>query len=351
MTVTQYAIRNRFYLFLALLFLLALLATLRNAPLAAAPQADVVVAYVTEPLPLDDPLSPLWEQATPVDVPLSAQNIARPLELDPAVKSVHLRALHNGRHIAFLLEWEDPQQDLGLGHDVYKDAAAVQLPLEPGQPFVCMGVQGQGVHILHWRADFQADVEQGFADIEELNPRLVANLYPHAEDPAFTPALAAGNPLAQREKVSPVEDLSAVGFGTLSSQAHSDALGWGVWQDGRWRAVLARPLTTTDPNDAQLEPGMSTSVAVAVWDGANGERDGQKAVSAWLTLELETPPPVVKEVEVEKAPPVEEVPTPAPIEVVTPPQPLRLGTLVLIVAVALVTLGVGYLLGGRRSRP
>ncbi|MFQ5854264.1 MAG: ethylbenzene dehydrogenase-related protein [Anaerolineae bacterium] len=350
---TQYAIRNTVYLFLGVLLILAFAASMLNAPLMAAPQADIVSTFVSKALPVGDPLSPLWEQATPVDVPLSAQNIAKPLHLSPSVKSARLRSLHNGRNIAFLLEWDDPERNLGLGHDAYKDAAALQLPLDPGQPFVCMGIQGQGVNILHWRADFQNDVEGGFADIETLNPRLLANVYPHADDPAFMPARAASNPLSQREKLSPVEDLSAVGFGTLSAQVHNDAVGWGTWQDGRWQAVFARPLVTIDSNDAQLEPGMTTSVAVAVWDGAKKERDGMKAVSAWLALELEKAPPA----EVVKAPPaeVEEAPLaeaakPAPAEVVAP-RPAGIGIFMIVVGAGLAAMGVGYILGRWRPSP
>ncbi len=357
MGTTRAAMRAKHtFVFLSPFLVLALIASVLNISLAAAPQADVVATFVPEALPLDDPLSPLWDQATPVEVPLSAQNIALPLQLSPAVKQVQMRALHNGQYIAFLLEWEDPQQDLGLGHDGYKDAVALQFPLEAGQPFVCMGIQGQGVHILHWRADFQADIEQGFAESGDLNPRLVVNDYPHDEDPTFTTALAVGNPLARREKASPVEDLSAAGFGTLSAQEHNDALGWGIWQDGRWRVVIGRPLVTTDESDAQLAPGMTTSVAVAVWDGANRERDGQKAVSAWLTLELESSPAAAAQeaqvIQKEATPPPPEAtpasaaPTAAPSEAQeAASSSSNIGVIAITATIGLAALGVGYLLG------
>ena len=36
-----------------------------------------------------------------------------------------------------------------------------------------------------------------------------------------------------------------------------------------------------------LEPGATASIAFAVWDGAQRERDGKKLISIWQDLELE----------------------------------------------------------------
>jgi len=43
---------------------------------------------------------------------------------------------------------------------------------------------------------------------------------------------------------------------------------------------------TSDPNDVQFKKGASIPIAFAVWDGANVERDGQKAISTWFTLKM-----------------------------------------------------------------
>ena len=39
-----------------------------------------------------------------------------------------------------------------------------------------------------------------------------------------------------------------------------------------------------DPHDAQLKPGEGTAIALAVWDGAAKDRNGQKSVSVWVPL-------------------------------------------------------------------
>ncbi len=57
-----------------------------------------------------------------------------------------------------------------------------------------------------------------------------------------------------------------------------------AWRDGTWRVVMSRRLATDDPNDARVRSGSPITIAVAAWDGAKGDRDGQKSVSAWLSL-------------------------------------------------------------------
>ena len=55
--------------------------------------------------------------------------------------------------------------------------------------------------------------------------------------------------------------------------------------------MFARPLQTDDPNDTRLYSDEQRSIAFAVWDGANKEVDGRKAISAWLTLAIDTAGP------------------------------------------------------------
>ncbi|MBI3329137.1 MAG: hypothetical protein HYZ81_20835 [Nitrospinae bacterium] len=57
--------------------------------------------------------------------------------------------------------------------------------------------------------------------------------------------------------------------------------GQGLYVAGRWKVVFARELRSKGPFDVQLQEGGTFPVAFAVWDGAKGDRDGQKAVSVW----------------------------------------------------------------------
>merc|ERR1711964_608416 len=81
-------------------------------------------------------------------------------------------------------------------------------------------------------------------------------------------------------RVSAVEDLNAEGFSTLTTQAHQDVQGAGNWRNNRWSVVYKRALKTGDANDTQFG-GSKTPMAIAIWNGQNKERNGQKAVTQW----------------------------------------------------------------------
>ncbi len=278
------------YVVVAALFAVAIVVTLGRGSLVSAAQTDLVVVYVDQDLPVGDPAHPLWEQVAEAEIPVSGQNVTPPFKTDVSVPSIRVRSLHNGGWIAFRLEWDDGTRDTGGSPNQYRDSVALQFPREGGEPFVCMGFAGAEVNILHWRADFQRDIEEGPLTIADIFPNARANIYPYPTDVSFRTGRAAGNPLAAADKPSPVEDLSATGFGTLETQAHADATGWGAWDGEKWSVVIARPLVTTDIEDAQFTPGDRLPVALAVWDGNRGDVDGKKAVSAWVSVRLEDLP-------------------------------------------------------------
>src|SRR5437867_7001917 len=64
---------------------------------------------------------------------------------------------------------------------------------------------------------------------------------------------------------------------------------------GVWRVVFIRALATTDPNDAQFQPGTFPNIAFAVWDGKKlesgdlKESGSQKAVTSWWYFNAEPP--------------------------------------------------------------
>jgi len=100
----------------------------------------------------------------------------------------------------------------------------------------------------------------------------------------YNPGRATGNILSDAGmRVSAVEDLNAEGFSTLTTQAHQDVAGEGNWRNNRWAVVFKRALKTGDANDSQFS-GSKTPMAIAIWNGNNKERNGQKAVTQWNTL-------------------------------------------------------------------
>jgi DMSO reductase family type II enzyme heme b subunit len=61
----------------------------------------------------------------------------------------------------------------------------------------------------------------------------------------------------------------------------------GSWKDGRWTVVMTRPLKVESGGGVSLEPGRRVSIAFAVWDGAQRDRDGKKVITIWQDLVLE----------------------------------------------------------------
>ena len=283
--------RGRYFLpFFGVLLAASAAATFLHVPIVAALETEIVSHFVENDLPLADPTSEMWNRATPSDVPLSGQAVLAPMNPQPSVNSMRIRSLNNGEWIAFLLEWDDATKDVGGGPLDYKDSAAIQFPSREGEPFYCMGMSGGLVEILHWRSDFQRDIEVGLPNAKDLFPNMWSNAYSADDAATFQTGQAAGNPLSLVDKTTPVEDLYAVGAGTLEAQPQNDAVGWAQWSDGTWKAVLGRPMSTVDGENVQFRGGVETSLALAAWDGAKGEINGKKSVSTWLTFRVDGAP-------------------------------------------------------------
>ncbi|MCK9486477.1 MAG: ethylbenzene dehydrogenase-related protein [Dehalococcoidia bacterium] len=232
-----------------------------------------------------------WARAQAWVVPLLVQNLVAPHAPALVIPELRVRALHNGERIALLVEWADDAEDAVDSMARFRDAVAVQLPVDTATtPGVTMGAVNQPVHIMQWRAAWQRDVDRGRQGVREAFPNSFRDAAPEdlmGEEAAqqFYPALVANNPMARRDRTSPVEDLSAVGFGSLTAQDKQTATGRGVFDRG-WHVVLSTPLAAGE-HKTSLHPGLTTSIAFAVWDGGAGNRGSRKQWSNWTDLELE----------------------------------------------------------------
>ena len=273
-------------------------------PLASSQGLTLVAAQVSGALPVTEPDSAVWQQSTAIAVPLSAQAVTRPMLPSARVKSITARALHNGQQIAVLVEWADEtQNDSMVRVQDFRDAVALQFPLAAGVPFFCMGQAGGNVNIWHWKADWQTDITAR-QDVDGLYPNMYVDQYPFTSavdpitagaadytDPNYLPALASGNLFASATRASPVEDVIAGGFGSLTAQAAEgqNVQGYGAWAGGKWRVIFVRDLASSEADDILFAAGQVYSLAFAAWDGANGERNGQKSTSQWVGLQLGAP--------------------------------------------------------------
>ncbi len=256
--------------------------------LMAQAQAVKLTVKFTDQELLPDPTAQIWNEVRPVTIALSPQQMTKPFG-GGAIKELHVRALHNGRLIAFLVEWADPIQDQELAQtDRFSDAVAVQFPVDPkANPSPFMGDAQNAVNIWQWQAAWQRDIDEGgLADVDRTYP-------PYASEVPYGIYVGrdVGNWRSQRDHQTPVENLIAQGFGTLTHQELQHVLGKGMWENGRWRVVFVRALHTGLRGDASFEAGQKGFVNFAVWDGSSGERGASKSVSLnWHELTLEALP-------------------------------------------------------------
>ena len=306
---------------------------------AVANAADIKAVKVNGAIPTS-PDNPFWsERYGPtalkhVIIDMDPQMITNPMWPNPSTKYVFVKAATNGREIAVHLEYNDPtRNDIMVQSQQYKDQVAIMFPVNQSgeEPPFTMGGDGERVNIWQWKAtwDNEGTTRSSMQDLEDQYAYMAmgsGSYYMYEPDGklsgidtahksgtktgsyknrgaadiskrstnidfgmgknegVFNPGRATGNILSDAAmRVSAVEDLNAEGFSTLTTQAHQDVDGEGNWRNNRWAVVFKRSLSTSDQNDTQFS-GSKTPMAIAIWNGNNKERNGQKAVTQWNTL-------------------------------------------------------------------
>jgi hypothetical protein len=263
-------VRNRPHSLLPLLSILFLGAILLGAfgiPIVSSQGMFIRSYFLSGELPTA-PEDPAWGKVPPMTLPLSGQVITRPVWPEPAARALTVRSIHNGTDIAFLLEWQDNTKNDRLTPGTFRDGVAIGLPLGEAPAFFCMGQLDHYINIWHWKADWQSDIDRRASKAAEKKEGEVRRFE-----------------VIPRRKSS-VEDLIGGGFSTLTTKDEQGRVqGKASWKDGVWHVVIRRPLASTgQDNEARLEPGRLQTIAFAVWNGENKERNGQKAVAPWFQL-------------------------------------------------------------------
>ena len=260
---------------------------------------QVVAKLTASPLPFEDPLSSLWNQAAEHPASLLKQDLTEPKLTEAGAELVKVRALHDGKWIVFRLEWRDSTEDLIPRTGSSSDAAAIQFPLNGNGnvPDAAMGEKGKGVRIWYWKALWQDDAARarsgGGDRIATLYPNAAIDHYPYQAnakareemEKRYAPARAAGNPATMRSAAGPVQVLMAEGFGDVRTAPVQAARGKGRWEHGTWLATIARPLNG-GAELGELAVGRRSTVAFAIWDGAKAQTGSRKMRSEWIPLVL-----------------------------------------------------------------
>lgn len=249
----------------------------------------------------------LFEDSKGIKVRLQKQDKAFPYG-GGSIKYAEVKAVHDGTTIYFQISWKDSTRNARtIAVQEFRDAVALMFPLgaveiTPAEHFSPrMGDREKPVNIWHWKADWEADLvaKGGLEGVEvqypnmhddfDLNPYCLGEyreLITSVE--MLSGGRAANNLLSQPGRGRVVEDLNAEGFGTLTTQDHQDVNGCSKYNDGVWTVIMYRLLITKDHDDIQFAPGGKTYFNVAVWNGGEKDRNGQKNISTqWHPITLE----------------------------------------------------------------
>jgi hypothetical protein len=253
----------------------------RRSGRALSPDISEEEWRLSQPLPIV--VSPLWwrEYADP---------------------GLQVQALHDANSLAIRLGWHDStRNDQAVRPQDFEDMAAIQLFKGSPEPFLGMGAADRSVDVWLWRAGWHGNTV-AYADVDTAYPGMAVDLYPfeqpgdssrpHATERQpreFITARAAGNLRSDPSQPFTGSSLQAKGFGSLTMQPLVSQLvsARGEWESGRWTVILRRPLTVSAQAGITLSAGDKLSIAFAIWDGAAGDRNGQKLVSIWHDLHLE----------------------------------------------------------------
>ncbi len=237
---------------LALVLSMSALA-LPPAARAADPLATetVEVRQVKGPLPADA-AAPLWD-GLPAQAALAApqrtirlhDRRANEALAGAGAHPVTLRAATDGTELAVVVVWPDATEDRVKpdATDAYGDGAALELPLRFGAgrrlPYVGMGDAGEQVVVYLQRA-------------------------------------GPGGVVARQAVAAGFGSLTRADVGGARMAMRYDAAG------KAWRAVFVRPLVA---GTHDLRRGL-VPFSVATWDGARGERGGNKTLTRWKFLRV-----------------------------------------------------------------
>lgn len=276
----------------ALALLVLAVATLLAGGCAKAPATVPEVVVVERPQLASDPSDAAWLDLPEHVAALLLQDMVDPRLMSASTTEVRVKAMTDGRALAFRLSWADPDQSDLPGPARFTDACAVQLPRSaaPDLPAPQMGEAARPVEIAYWRASWQAVVAGRPDTVTAHYPNATVDHYPFEASPLaagsaeqaaaaerYAPARALGNTMAG-PRSSPVECLVAEGPGTLTPDPSLSADGQGRHREGRWEVVITRPLPASLP-----APGRG-QVAFAVWEGSHQEVGARKMRTGWVAL-------------------------------------------------------------------
>ncbi len=197
-------------------------------------------------------------------------------------KKVMVAALQNGKDLELVVKWPDGTKSIqsAKSNTSYGDGFAVQFPKTSDDvsklPYIGMGSEGRSV-VVHLQKAVEGFYEpNGGGNVEMQQHKDNWNLFRDDLAKRQKEVAAMANKDYQKTFV-------AEGFRSMTEVRDAKGVTMEMAYDGKgWTGTLIRPLKD---DTADLSRGVMP-VAVAVWDGANANRDGAKLLSAWVPVKV-----------------------------------------------------------------
>lgn len=198
----------------------------------------------------NDPDDIIWERLPEYRVMLAPAPAVHPsvelrVNYDDPGYPVYLHLARTSERFYVRMRWRDDSRDAVTAKDRFRDAAAVQFSLGDDTTSYLMGTgPTEPVNIWYWPGDG-----------------------------------------------GPVQNLAAGGFGSTTILPGQPVTGEGVYEENagdpnEWVVVMSRPIPVGGDYEVSFRRA-EVPVAFAVWQGADGQRDGLKHVSdGWVLLDL-----------------------------------------------------------------
>ncbi len=245
--------------------------------IVAAQAPEIVAKRIEGGIVLDGVASEdFWEKAPAITVPLSASTAA-----GGHVKSVTVKAVHNGSWLFILLTWEDPTMNIEHAEEEEEEEHHLEVlkeqlaAAELQDRAALLWYMGGGLMSLPcMKLGTNGAVTEGEADLWHWH---AASNNPDSPQYEAT----APHPFATDEYTNTqarTED---------SGESEYDVWARGKWSNGVWTLELARKFNTKDAeHDVQFKLGETYHVAFAIYDGGSGEDEESKSTSKWYLLEI-----------------------------------------------------------------